>query len=431
MISTDQPKYRLWKAKDELGLLQAAAAIMEKDMQDQVIKPTVMFVDDEPNILKAIKRVVDRESYRSLFAERGTQAIEILKQTEIQVMVCDLQMPGMDGLTLLDQVQQTNPEIIRMVLSGVTDTDLILEAVHKGKIYRYISKPFDNRELVQIVRQALDVWLVRNEKRRLQEQLAEHNRRLEKLVHDRTAQVLAMGRQAELGRYAAQIVHNLKTPLQAVIGRISLARMSLAGEDRSFEALEKNLDYMDAAATKLADIISGILQHAVNDTHFKDEWTCLNEIIQKELQFFDINHSFKYEVEKRIQLDADLPPVWINPLNLQQIIDNLIDNAIDAMAGCDTKVLTVTTAVENHWVRMTISDTGIGIDPRDMASIFLPDYSTKSPDKGTGLGLASVKTMVESYGGRVEVGANQPGGVTFTVWLPQASPGTTAAGPSA
>lgn len=377
-----------------------------------------MFVDDEPQILKAIKRVIRNEPYQSLFAQGGAQALEQLQQTRVQVIVSDLKMPEMDGLTLLKKVQQIYPHTIRMVLSAVTDIEPVLEAVHVGKIYRYLTKPYDERELVQTIRQALDLWQIRKDKRDLQAQLAEQNRWLEKRAKERTAQLLAIERQAELGRYAAQIVHNLKNPLQAVMGQISLAKLTLSGEDRSIAAVEEHLDHMEAAADNLTRIVSGILRHAKNPVQFDIEWTQLNEVIDNELQFFEANQIFKYEVDKQIHLDGDLPAVWANPLHLQQIVDNLINNALDAMAECQPKILTITTYADKKRVFLTVCDTGTGIDPKDLPFIFLPDFTTKPPDKGTGLGLASVKAMVESYGGHIEVQPNAPQGAKFIVILP-------------
>ena len=80
------------------------------------LAPTVMFVDDEPRILKAIRRVVRQEPYRALFAEGAGQALEMMGQTPVQVVVSDLNMPEMDGLTLLQTVRRDYPETVRIVL---------------------------------------------------------------------------------------------------------------------------------------------------------------------------------------------------------------------------------------------------------------------------------------------------------------------------
>jgi two-component system, sensor histidine kinase and response regulator len=377
-----------------------------------------MFVDDEPRILKAIRRLVRQEPYNVMFAEGGAEALEKIGETQVQVVVSDLNMPEMDGLTLLRTVRRDYPETIRIVLSAVTQLDPILEAIHSGNIYRYITKPYEPRELVLILRQALDAWRDQEEKRDLQEQLAEQNRLLETRVRERTAQLLAMQRPAELGRYAAQIVHNLKGPLQAIVGYTFLAKMSLPTGDQRIEAVTAHLDHVESAANSLARIISGILRHARNSDRFDNQWTQLNQVIENELQFFEANNDYKYEVEKRIDLDGELPLILVNPLHLQQIFDNLVHNALDAMEGSQPKQLTISTYFEDNYVYLSVADTGTGIDSQILPLIFQPDFTTKPLDKGTGLGLASVKTMAESYGGRIEVRSIEPHGAIFVVCLP-------------
>lgn len=382
------------------------------------MKLTIMFVDDEPRILKAIRRVVRQEPYNTLFVEGGVEALEKMGANPVQVIVSDLNMPEMDGLTLLRTVRQDYPDTIRIVLSAVTELDPILEAIHTGNIYRYITKPYEPRELLLILRQALDVWRNQKEKRDLQEQLAEQNRLLETRVRERTAQLLAMQRPAELGRYAAQIVHNLKGPLQAIVGYTSMAKMSLTNGNPSLETIAGQLAHVESAADNLARIVSGILQHAKSSERFDNQWIQLNQLIEDELHFFDANDVYKYEVEKQINLDEELPPIWANPLNIQQIIDNLVHNSLDAMRDSQTKRLTITTYCEKDAVCMSIADTGTGIDAQILPHIFQPDFTTKPLEKGTGLGLASVKTMAESYGGRVEVRSNESHGAIFVVCLP-------------
>ena len=387
-------------------------------MADTLSAPVVMFVDDEPQMLKAINRAVRCEPYKALFAGGGAEALAILAQNAVQVIVSDLNMPEMDGLTLLKTVQADYPQTIRMILSGVTDIDPVLEAIHEGQVYRYITKPYDDHELKLAVQQALDLWQVQKEKRDLQDKLAEHNRLLEKRVAERTAQLMAIERHAELGRYAAQLVHNLNGPIQVVTGYLKMARMTLGQGGGDLQALAKHLDLIEKAANNLTLIVAGILHHSKNPAQFDNEQVRLNQVIENELRFFQANETFKYKVETRRHLEPELPAVWANPLHLQQVVDNLINNALDAMQACQPKVLTLATETQNDFVQLTVCDTGTGIDPGILPSIFLPDFTTKPPDKGTGLGLASVKAMVESYGGGIEVYPNPPQGAKFVVKLP-------------
>ena len=127
-------------------------------------KRTVLFVDDEEMLLGSLRRSVIDEPYNSLFANSGKEALEILKGNEVHVLVTDMRMPDMDGLELLKVVKDKHPHIIRIILSGYTDTEALLASINQGEIYRFITKPWkSNIELKIIIRQALEFYELHSE----------------------------------------------------------------------------------------------------------------------------------------------------------------------------------------------------------------------------------------------------------------------------
>ena len=131
-------------------------------------KRTVLFVDDEEKILKSLKRDLVDEPYKSLFAESGKEAVEILKQKEVHIIVTDMRMPEMTGLELLKMVKKEYPYIIRLILSGHTDIDTLLRAINEGEILRYICKPWSsNEEFKTIIRQAIEYYEIHSEREML------------------------------------------------------------------------------------------------------------------------------------------------------------------------------------------------------------------------------------------------------------------------
>ena len=106
-------------------------------------KKTVLFVDDEERVLNCLRGGLLDEPYKTLFAESGQEALEILKQNEVQVIVTDMRMPDMNGLELLKIVKEEYPNIVRMVLSGYTQVTVLLKAINQGEIFRFITKPWD------------------------------------------------------------------------------------------------------------------------------------------------------------------------------------------------------------------------------------------------------------------------------------------------
>ena len=159
---------------------------------------TVLFVDDEANILKALQRLLRNEPLNVLTATSPQEAIELLKSTPAQVVVSDQRMPDMSGVDLLSTIREHQPEMVRMMLTGYTEMNIAVEAINRGEIYRLITKPWNDEELKATLRQAFDHYDLKAEIKRLnlvtREQnfeLQDMNRNLEGKVRERTRQLAA------------------------------------------------------------------------------------------------------------------------------------------------------------------------------------------------------------------------------------------------
>jgi len=379
---------------------------------------TVLFVDDEQSVLTSLKRLLWNQPYRCLFVVSGKEALGLLEKEDIHVIVSDLSMPEMGGLALLEEVEQKYPDIVRLVLSARKDSNTVLEAINRGQVYRYITKPWDGDEVKVNIWQALELFNLQEEKRDLVRKLEEHNMLLEKRVEKRTRQLLVIQSKAEIGKYASQLVHNLKSPLQAIYGSLYLADCVISDKTTDFKKLKKFLKIANSSAKNLEEIISGILIHVRSDRINSSEQIDINKILKEQLNFFNLDIDYKTKIEKEVTLSDPLPCIFGNPIHIKQIIDNLIKNAIDAMQHSPRKKLLIKTGLEDSNVFMEITDTGEGIAQEDLDRIFSPDFTTKPVGKGTGLGLASVKAMVEGYSGEIQVESKKGQGTTFTVKLP-------------
>lgn len=157
---------------------------------------TVLLVDDEANILNSLRRVLRKEPWTLLTAESGEQALELAEQHALDLVISDARMPGMDGATLLAEIQRRQPHCIRILLTGYADISTTVRAINEGRIYRYISKPWDDAELLMTLRQGLALRLSERERQRLEQltqvqngELLELNDSLEFKVKARTAEL--------------------------------------------------------------------------------------------------------------------------------------------------------------------------------------------------------------------------------------------------
>lgn len=124
---------------------------------------SVLFVDDESNILSSIKRAMMDEEFTLLFASSGKEALELIKNRKISVLVTDMRMPEMNGLELLRKVEEISPSTIMLVLSGYTQISQILATINQVDIFKFIAKPWEQDELVKMIHKALDYYIIRDE----------------------------------------------------------------------------------------------------------------------------------------------------------------------------------------------------------------------------------------------------------------------------
>ncbi|WP_226507496.1 HD domain-containing phosphohydrolase [Pseudomonas sp. MWU16-30317] len=142
---------------------------------------TVMLVDDEENILNSLRRVLRGQPYDLLLATNGTQALGLFELHRIDLIISDARMPGMDGPTLLSEVYHRDPDCMNILLTGYADVSMITKAINEGHIFRYISKPWNDEELVITLHQALEFQAVRRDRDALLKLANEQNNKLRDL----------------------------------------------------------------------------------------------------------------------------------------------------------------------------------------------------------------------------------------------------------
>ena len=197
---------------------------------------TVLFVDDEPNILRAIKRALFKLNINLLLADSGQKALDIMKAQPVHVVISDMKMPRMSGAELLQQVASLYPDTFRVVLTGYADIDSTIKAVNQGKIHRYLQKPWDNAELIAAIEEGLERVKLKDENKRLQQltkaqnlRLKEVNTSLEQVVHKRTRQIKAALHKIEKhNRALEQVLFNVISINPDINGKFAIEVSELA-----------------------------------------------------------------------------------------------------------------------------------------------------------------------------------------------------------
>jgi two-component system NtrC family sensor kinase len=235
-----------------------------------------------------------------------------------------------------------------------------------------------------------------------------HQARLEKA--DLEEQLRHADRLATLGQLAAGVAHELNEPLGNILGFAQLAQKVSGVPASVYDDLRKIV----TACLHSREIIHKLKLTARQMPPHREK-TDLNEIITDRL-FFIESRCIKHGIDIVRKLDPDLPNIVADASQLHQVLINLMVNAVQAMP--DGGVLTITTRVENERVLLQIEDTGIGIREEALNKIFLPFFTTKDADQGTGLGLSVVDDIVKSHSGEITARSDFGKGTVFDVFFP-------------
>lgn len=152
------------------------------DMVDEKIQ--VLYVDDEVNNLHSFKAAFRRD-FMVFTAESAKDGLKILEQEKIEIIITDQRMPEMTGVEFLESVIPHYPEPIRILLTGYTDIQAVIDAINKGQVYHYITKPWDEDQLRNIIYKAYEVYSLRAENKELVKSLLRANEQLEFLLRQR------------------------------------------------------------------------------------------------------------------------------------------------------------------------------------------------------------------------------------------------------
>jgi signal transduction histidine kinase len=400
-------------------------------------KPVILVVDDDANNLSVVRDSLTGFNYTVLVAEDGESAVSRADYAHPDLILLDIMMPGMDGYEtccLLKRQESTRdiPVIFMSALAGAGHKVLGLET---GGV-DYVTKPFQQDELLARVRVHLSI---RELNRRLKEanellearveartmDLANANRVLEKEIAERQAaqeQLMQSQKMETIGTLAGGVAHDFNNILTAIMGFGSILRVKLEGEI----ALAQYADNILSAADKAAKLTHSLL--AFSRKHLLEtKPEEVNEIVKTIDKI--LHRVIGDDIELRCSLAPEELVIMGDDSQIEQVLMNLAVNGRDAMP--DGGVLSLRTErVElleelpgvslkpGSYARITVSDTGCGIDEDIRQRIFEPFFTTKDAGKGTGLGLSIVYGIIRQHGGKVTVESEVGQGTSFRIYLP-------------
>ncbi|SHJ40144.1 Response regulator c-di-GMP phosphodiesterase, RpfG family, contains REC and HD-GYP domains [Desulfatibacillum alkenivorans DSM 16219] len=230
---------------------------------------TVMLVDDEPGISRAIQRILRREGLNILTAQSGPQALDMLKnrETMISLIISDQKMPEMTGAEFLSQARKIVPDAIRFLLTGYSEMDAIVQAVNQGRIHRYLTKPWQDDDLLLQVRQALEQFELTMENKRLLALTARQNAKLKELNHGLEAKVAERTKEIEqknlqLSELNKELESSFHNTVRSFASLLQMQAPILAGHGRRVSAMARDMAMeMGLEQNEIANIEIAALLH--------------------------------------------------------------------------------------------------------------------------------------------------------------------------
>lgn len=368
-----------------------------------VDKANILVIDDEMGPRESLN-VILKPFYNVYTAESGKEAVEILSQNPIDLIMVDLKMPGLAGIEVLEKVKHHNPDIEAIIITGYASTDTAIEGLKLGAS-DYILKPFDVDDVLTSIRRALQR---RNARLKLIEQKEAEKRRAEK-----AEEINSLKRQL-----VSALAHDIKSPLGLIMGYAEYLAACLEERPEAKEYLEY-LSHIQNNAERIVKLVTGFLDTSKLEAGFSMERQPidLNRIIREVGQQQMITLS-KKNLELNVDFDDRLPEIMGDAAQLDRALWNLVSNAIKFTPQGGK--ITVISRKDDNYVCVQVKDTGMGIPQDELPLLFSEFRRLKGSGKveGTGLGLFIVKMIVEAHGGNVDAVSKEGQGSTFAIRLP-------------
>ncbi|MGH9816745.1 MAG: sensor histidine kinase [Candidatus Acidiferrales bacterium] len=370
---------------------------------DATPQPRLLIVDDEATQMTALCDTLEDQGYVTTGFTSAKEALAALRGQRFDLVLTDLMMPEMDGITLLRAALETDPNLVGIVMTGHGSIDTAVEAM-KGGALDYILKPFKLSVIVPVLSRALAV-----------RRLRQLNKQLEAQVEQRTAELTAANQELEAFSYS--VSHDLRAPLRHIHGFSDLLRRHY--EIRLDEQGRRYLSKISDAAQQMGTLIDELLTFSrIGRAELQRTRVDLRELVEEVRDLLQPEMAGR-EIGWAV---GELPEVSADRHLLRLVVQNLISNALKYTRPRQRAEITMSAARERGECVVSIRDNGVGFDMKYAERLFGVFQRLHSEFEGTGIGLATVRRILLRHGGRVWAQGAVDVGACFYFSLPDELP---------
>jgi two-component system sensor histidine kinase/response regulator len=365
-------------------------------------KARILIVDDEVSQMRALCETLKHHEYETTGFSSAQAALAAMDGVKFDLLLTDLMMPEMDGISLLQAAARKDPDLVGIIMTGEGTITTAVEAMKSGAL-DYILKPFKLKAILPVLDRALELRSLRVE-----------NAILEKRVRDRTEELESANK--ELETFAYSVSHDLRAPLRHIKGYAELLEGSigstLSEDDRH------SLSSIDRSVGKMDRLIDDLLEFSrTGRAEMRRTRIDLQALLESVLE------EIKPETEGRhiVWKKGVLPTVQADPPLLRQVFINLLLNALKYSRPRDPAEIEIGSRVEGEETVIFVRDNGVGFNMEYAGKLFGVFQRLHSPQKfeGTGVGLANVRRIIARHGGRTWAEGKVDEGATFYFSLPR------------
>lgn len=373
----------------------------------------LLLVDDEPLNLKILKVFLE-DRYQVFTAASGEEALRLLGQVPIDVVISDQRMPGMTGVELLRRLRALRPDVAGIVLTAHADQLTVESAINEARAFRFLRKPFNPESVLEAVADASAHVSQRRAIEKLVELLAVRTDELASSLEQVRAsqeQVLHLERVSTMGQLACGVLHDLRNvtvSLRAAEWEVAQSAVS----PELAETLQAGLKGIDS----LTSTLDAMHQYARNgQVPLALKGVAPEAVLKDALAISRMDRNYRGRTVE-LAVGDHLPQVSGDQQKLTQVMVNLLRNALQASSE-RSRVRIEAHAESRRRVLFAVEDEGPGVPAELRPQLFQPFVSTKG-EQGMGMGLYMARLIVESHHGEISCSNRPQGGARFEVVLP-------------
>jgi signal transduction histidine kinase len=356
----------------------------------ETIKRKILVVDDNPEFVDVIRKVLERRDFQVSVALNGRTAIEKASADAPDLVLLDLKLPDIPGDEVLRRVKEIDKDVAVIVLTGYGGEQIAVDLMRKGAV-DFLSKPIDHEVLLTSIKNALEIREAQIEDRRFD-------------------------RYPSLERFFPFLAHEIRNPLHAISGALAIIQRR---SDLKDDLLARSIKIINEEVHHLNEFVQECLNFVRPPNIVRFIEVEMNEVISVVINI--ISHMYESE-SKQIRIVKDmepqLPKIYGNYEEIKQAFLNIVKNAFEAMpGGGEFTIKTCRKSDSPKYIEITFADTGTGIKKENMDRLFNPFFTTKL--RGTGLGLAICRRIItERHRGKISIESEENKGTTIKVELP-------------